>query len=134
MGSARCFSICCRNDISVPTALSSSAGTSGGGGGISDPRMLFSTYLPRSTTVFVQAALFIAIVGALPLYGRQPLSAAWWPPVWFRWLWESIVTGRASARPALLAVVLPAIVAVGAYLLSYHRYRKLLLEAPPARP
>ena len=85
-------------------------------------------------SLFVQAALFIATVGALPLYGRQPLSAAWWPPVWFRWLWESIVTGRASARPALLAVVLPAIVAVGAYLLSYHRYRKLLLEAPAARP
>jgi putative ABC transport system permease protein len=73
-------------------------------------------------SLFVQATLFIAIVGALPLYARQPRSAAWWPPVWFLRLWEAIVTGRA----ALLAVL--------AYLLSYHRYRKLLLEAPPARP
>ena len=85
-------------------------------------------------SLFVQATLFIAIVGALPLVARQPQSAAWWPPVWFLRLWEAIVTGRASARPALLAIVLPALLAVLAYLLSYHRYRKLLLEAPPARP
>ena len=84
-------------------------------------------------SLFVQAALFIATVGALPLFGRQPHSAAWWPPVWFIKLWEAIVTGHAwAARPALLAIVLPAAVAIGAYLLSYHRYRKLLLEAPPA--
>ena len=83
-------------------------------------------------SLFVQAALFIATVGALPLLGRQPHSAAWWPPVWFVWLWDALVTGHASARPALLAVVLPAVLAVLSYLLSYHRYRKLLLEAPPA--
>src|ERR1019366_1322768 len=83
-------------------------------------------------SLFVQAALFIATVGALPLLGRQPHSAAWWPPVWFVWLWDALVTGHASARPALLAVVLPAVLAVLSYLLSYHRYRKLLLEAPRA--
>jgi predicted permease len=84
-------------------------------------------------SLFVQAALFICTVGALPLFGRQPHSAAWWPPVWFVRLWEAIVTGHASAaRPALLAIVLPPVVAILAYLLSYHRYRKLLLEAPPA--
>jgi predicted permease len=84
-------------------------------------------------SLFVQAGLFIATVGALPLVGRQPHSAAWWPPVWFVRLWEAIVTGHASAaRPALLAIVLPPIVAILSYLLSYHRYRKLLLEAPPA--
>ena len=83
-------------------------------------------------SLFVQAALFIATVGALPLLGRQPHSAAWWPPVWFVWLWDALVTGHASARPALLAVVLPALLAILSYLLSYHRYRKLLLEAPPA--
>ena len=83
-------------------------------------------------SLFVQAVLFIATVGALPLLGRQPHSAAWWPPVWFVWLWDALVTGHASARPALLAVVLPAVLAVLSYLLSYHRYRKLLLEAPPA--
>src|ERR1035437_10159807 len=84
-------------------------------------------------SLFVQATLFIATVGALPLLGRQPTGAAWWPPVWFVKLWEAIVTGQASARPALLAVILSVIVAVFAYLLAYHRYRKLLLEAPPAR-
>ena len=83
-------------------------------------------------SLFVQAVLFIATVGALPLLGRQPHSAAWWPPVWFVWLWDALVTGHASARPALLAVVLPAVLAVLSYLLSYHRYRKLLLEAPRA--
>ncbi len=85
-------------------------------------------------SLFVQATLFITIVGALPLFARQPHSAVWWPPVWFLRLWENIATGHASARPALLAIVLPAVLAVLAYLLSYHRYRKLLLEAPPARP
>ncbi len=84
-------------------------------------------------SLFVQATLFIATVGALPLFARQPKAAVWWPPVWFVRLWEAIVTGRASARPALLAIVLPAVLAVLCYLLSYHRYRKLLLEAPPAR-
>ena len=84
-------------------------------------------------SLFVQAALLICTVGALPLVGRQPAHAAWWPPFWFVKLWEAIVKGPASsARPALLAIVLPALVAILSYLLSYHRYRKLLLEAPPA--
>jgi predicted permease len=88
----------------------------------------------QRVSLFVQAALFIATVGALPLVGRQPHAAAWWPPFWFVKLWESIVTGPASAaRPALLAIALPPVVAILAYLLSYHRYRKLLLEAPPSR-
>ncbi|MEO8371011.1 MAG: ABC transporter permease, partial [Candidatus Solibacter sp.] len=82
-------------------------------------------------SLFVQATLFIAIVGALPLFGRQPTTAAWWPPVWFIHLWEAKVNGKASAIPALIAIVAPALIAVAAYLLSYHRYRKLLLEAPP---
>jgi predicted permease len=85
-------------------------------------------------SLLVQAALFIVTVGALPLVGRQPASAAWWPPVWFVRLWEAIVTGRpALATAALLAIALPAVLAVFSYLLSYHRYRKLLLEAPPDR-
>ena len=85
-------------------------------------------------SLFVQATLFIATVGALPLLRHQPDSAAWWPPAWFVHLWEAIVIEpAASGRPALLAILLPALLAVGAYLLSYHRYRKLLLEAPPAQ-
>jgi predicted permease len=84
-------------------------------------------------SLFVQGALFIATVGALPLFARQPKSAAWWPPVWFMRLWEALAAGQpSSVRPALLAIVLPAVLAVLSYLLSYHRYRKLLLEAPPA--
>ena len=84
-------------------------------------------------SLFVQATLFIATVGALPLLGRQPASALWWPPFWFIGLWDAIVRGAAAAaRPALLAIVLPPLLAILAYLLSYHRYRKLLLEAPPA--
>ncbi len=81
----------------------------------------------------MQAALFIATVGSLPLLGRQPTTAAWWPPVWFLHLWESIVVGPASvSRPALLALAVPPVLAVVFYLISYHRYRRLLLEAPPS--
>ena len=62
-------------------------------------------------------------------------GAAWWPPVWFLHLWEAMVTGPASsARPALVAVFLPAAISILAYLLSYHRYRRMLLEALPGRP
>ena len=45
---------------------------------------------------FVQAAVFIATLGALPLLDRQPV-AAWWPPVWFVHLWEAMIKGPASA-------------------------------------
>jgi predicted permease len=78
----------------------------------------------------VQGGLFILTVGALPLMGRQPVAAAWWPPVWFVGLWEAIVIGRPSAAPALLAMAVPIALAFLAYLLSYHRYQRLLLEAP----
>jgi predicted permease len=85
-------------------------------------------------SLIVQAVLFIAVMGAFPLLGRQPEAAWWWPPNWFRQLWESMVTGPASlARPGLLAVSAPPLAAVLFYLLSYHRYRRLLLETPPAR-
>jgi predicted permease len=81
----------------------------------------------------VQGLLFIATLGALPLVGRRP-AAEWWPPVWFLRLWEAIVTGpQSSARNAILAIMLPAALAVAAYLLSYRRYQRLLLEAPPDR-
>jgi predicted permease len=85
-------------------------------------------------SLIVQGTLFIATLGALPLLGRQPAAAAWWPPVWFLRLWEAIVTGpRGAARNAALAMVLPPVIGVLAYLLCYHRYRRLLLEAPPHR-
>ena len=87
----------------------------------------------RASTV-VQAVLFVAVVGTLPLMGSQPKTAFWWPPVWFERLWEAIVNGSpALGWNALLAMAIPAAISVGAYLLSYHRYRKMLLEAQPGR-
>ncbi len=81
---------------------------------------------------FAQGGVCIAMLGALPLLRLQPAAAAWWPPVWFLRLWEAIVTRRpGAARGALLAMALPPVVAVAAYLLSYHRYRRVLLEAAP---
>ncbi len=81
----------------------------------------------------VQAALFIVTLGGLPLLRYQPAGAAWWPPIWFLRLWEAVVTGRGSPRNAALAIVLPTVLGVLAYLASYHRYRRILLEAPPGR-
>jgi predicted permease len=73
-------------------------------------------------SLIVQGAIFMATVGALPLVFRQP-DVWWWPAQWF------VTLGRA----ALLATILPPIVAATSYLLSYHRYRRLLLESAPAR-
>src|SRR2546430_8552678 len=39
-----------------------------------------------------------------------------------------MVTGRGSARNAVLAITVPAAVSLVAYTLSYHRHRKMLLE------
>jgi predicted permease len=86
------------------------------------------------TSTAVQAILFAAVVGSLPLLGRQPETAFWWPPVWFEHLWEAIVNGSpALARHAQLSIAIPAAIFVGSYLLSYHRYQKMLLEAQPGR-
>jgi predicted permease len=78
----------------------------------------------------VQSVVLILTMGALPLVFRQPTSP-WWPPIWFRNLWEGIIQGCAGGvRSAVLAMTVPAVVAVLAYLLSYQRYRRLLLETP----
>ncbi len=86
-------------------------------------------------SLVTQVTLFIATLGALPLLGRQPAAAAWWPPAWFLRLWEAMVAGppHGGVRNALLAIALPAAISVVASLASYHRYRRLLLEAPPDR-
>jgi hypothetical protein len=92
------------------------------------PARLFERF-----SLWVQGALVIAVFGAIPLIGHQP-AASWWPPVWFLWLWESIVTGpRGGARDAALAIILPAVLSVFAYLISYHRHRRLLLEPASER-
>jgi putative ABC transport system permease protein len=85
-------------------------------------------------SLFVQAAVFISTLGLLPLFDRQPATAVWWPPVWFLDLWEAIIQGRAHAgRNAVLAMLLPVIISILAYLMSYHRYHRVLLEATPGR-
>jgi predicted permease len=87
-----------------------------------------------SASLAVQSAVLIFTLGALPLYNRQPV-AGWWPSVWFVRLWESMIQGPASAsRDALLAMTVSAALAFLAYLLSYHRYRRLLLEGQTGRP
>ena len=83
-------------------------------------------------SLVAQSAVFIATLGALPLLDRQPV-AGWWPAVWFVNLWEAMIKGKASGRNALLAMALPALTSVLAYLLSYHRYRRLLLEGETER-
>ncbi len=70
-------------------------------------------------SIFAQAILFTANVTALPFLWHQP-SAAWWPPNWF--LGFSRYAVYATAGAPLLAIL--------TYLLSYHRYRRLLIEIP----
>ena len=96
---------------------------------------ILSAHTFARVSVVVQAVLFILTVGTVPLVGSQPTAAAWWPPVWFVHLWEAIVLDRpALARPAIYAVAVPVVLSIAAYLLSYHRYRRMLLEALPGRP
>jgi predicted permease len=96
---------------------------------------LFPAHIFDRVSITVQAVLFILTVGSLPLLGRQPTSAPWWPPVWFVHLWESIMIGPASAaRAGVIAIAAPVLLSVAAYLLSYHRYQRMLLEAQTGRP
>jgi len=82
-------------------------------------------------SLWTQGALFISILGSLPLIGRQP-NAAWWPGAWFVDLWDAIALGDAKrARTALLGIAIPAVFALAAYLAGYHRHRRILLEASP---
>jgi predicted permease len=85
-----------------------------------------------SVSAWLQAGLFIGVIGAVPLLGRQPADAPWWPPVWFERLWESIVTGTAARAP-LVAIILCVAVSVLAYLGAYKRHQRLLLEVPRSR-
>jgi hypothetical protein len=82
-------------------------------------------------SLVVQSAVFILTLGALGLFDRQP-AAAWWPPIWFLYLCEWMIQGTRSPGAALLATAVPGVLSVLAYLLSYHRYRRLLLEGEGA--
>jgi predicted permease len=80
---------------------------------------------------FAQGLFFITILGGVPLVGRWPVESAWFPVNWFLRLWESMRQGTPGAQPAVLAMAVPAAVTVVAYLLSYRRYQRLLLEGAP---
>lgn len=74
---------------------------------------------------------------------KLPQFGAWAPPVWFAGLHERVLGDRdpflaAMASRALLAAAVAAILAMLAYVVSFRRYRRLLLEssfdvARPAR-
>ena len=82
-------------------------------------------------SVHAQSILFTLSVAALPFLWREPGPSTWWPPNWFLDLWLAITGARgASARGALLAMAVPPLLAVLAYLAGYYRYNRLLLEGP----
>jgi ABC-type lipoprotein release transport system permease subunit len=69
----------------------------------------------------VQAALFTLSVAALPFLWRTPTTSRWYPPNWF------------YPRPLAEVAAIPLAAALVLYLISYHRYRRLLLEQPLRR-
>jgi predicted permease len=79
----------------------------------------------------LQAVVFAGTLGGVSLIGRQP-TAWWWPPMWFVRLWEAVATGHGNPLPGLAAIAGPMLLAAALYLLSYHRYRNLLLETTSA--
>ena len=79
-------------------------------------------------SLFLQGVLFIGVLGAMPLMGRWPKEAAWFPAAWFLGLWESMLRGSPVSRTAVLAMTAPVAVTVLSYALSYQRYRRLMVE------
>ena len=66
---------------------------------------------------------------------KLPEFGAWLPPVWFTGLHQMLLGERDTfftvmAQRALIASGLAVALVLGAYLISYNRYRKLLLESP----
>jgi len=99
-----------------------------------------------SVSVYVQGALIaVLLLGGLYSWSikewppatiaRLSQFGAWLPPVWFTGLHENL-TGDASpffgamTQRALQAAGIATVLSVLTYLLSYRRYRKLLLETP----
>ena len=101
-------------------------------------------------SLFVQGALFTALVCALPLVlsipglylhmDERPAYALWLPPLWFLGLDQGMLGNRDPfvlelARRALLGLGAAALAAVLAYSWSYRRQKVRLLETPvAARP
>ena len=87
-------------------------------------------------SLFLQGILFITVLGAVPLMGRWPKEAAWFPTAWFLGLWESLLGGSlggsSASRAAVLAMTAPIAVTILSYALSYQRYRRLMVEGVAA--
>jgi predicted permease len=79
-------------------------------------------------SLLLQGLFFVITLGGLPLLGRWPNEAWWFPTSWFLHLWESILRGTPGARTAVLALTIPPLVTVLSYALAYHRFHRLLLE------
>lgn len=92
---------------------------------------------------FLLAALYSGSIGDLgsKAIARLPQFGAWLPPVWFAGLHEYLLGDRDQFFASMAGrAVTSVLAAVGmtaiTYLISYRRYRKLLVEAPvwaPAR-
>lgn len=94
---------------------------------------LLPAHMFDTVSLWIQGVLFISTLGALPLAGRQP-HAEWWPGTWFLRLWESIVLDDPKrARTALLSIAIPALLAMGAYLVGYRRHQRILFETSSRR-
>jgi predicted permease len=96
---------------------------------------ILTARLFAKSSLVLQGLFFVTILGALPLAARWPKDAAWFPTVWFLRLWEAMLAGGREWHAGTFAITVPPIVAVGCYLLAYHRYHRLLTEGglQPAR-
>lgn len=96
--------------------------------------ILLSVLPPRlfsRITVYVQAAVFILSLAALPFLWPDPGAAVSPPVSWFLGLWAAgIGAPDGAARNALLATGLAAAMASVGYLVSYGRYQRWMLESP----
>lgn len=107
---------------------------------------LLSANLFARVSSYVQGALIgILILTGLyswairdwpqPLIEKLPVFGTWLPPVWFAGLYQQL---SGNADPFLQRMAARGLIAIGAaaaltlvsYVVSYRRYRKLLLEAP----
>ncbi|HLK63674.1 MAG TPA: ABC transporter permease [Bryobacteraceae bacterium] len=87
-----------------------------------------------SVSTAVQGSVCILTLGVLPFLGKQLAGPAFWPPNWFLGLWTGAIgASDAAPRTALLAMGLAPAITLLSYFLSYHRYRRLLLESPAVR-
>jgi hypothetical protein len=83
--------------------------------------------------MLVLAVLSFSIQPRIANLRIEPAWSRWVPPVWFLGLCQAVSADpdpamRALASRALFALLAAAVLALSAYLLSYHRHRALLIE------